>query len=133
MIDIESKIYTPIAEALREQYPGILVSGEYVNAPSKFPYVSIVEQDNYPTESHMDNGESEKYSTVMYEVNVYSDKAGSKKTVCRNIMLTIDSMMWDRNFKRISLSPVPNLENATIYRLVARYRAETDGNIMYRR
>ena len=26
MIDVESQIYTPIAEALRAQFPGILVS-----------------------------------------------------------------------------------------------------------
>ena len=49
MIDVESQIYTPIAEALRAQFPGILVSGEYVNAPTRFPYVSLVEQDNYTT------------------------------------------------------------------------------------
>lgn len=33
MIDIESKVYTPIAEQLREKYPGIDVAGEYINAP----------------------------------------------------------------------------------------------------
>lgn len=38
MIDVESQIYTPIAEALRAQFPGILISGEYVNAPTRFPY-----------------------------------------------------------------------------------------------
>ena len=48
MIDVESQIYTPIAEALRAQFPGILVSGEYVNAPTRFPYVSLVEQDTTP-------------------------------------------------------------------------------------
>lgn len=46
MIDIESKVYTPIAEQLREKYPGIDVAGEYINAPPKFPHASIVEQDN---------------------------------------------------------------------------------------
>ena len=35
--------------------------------------------------------------------------------------------------RRISLSPVPNMKNATIYRLVARYKAETDGTNLYRR
>ena len=34
MIDIENQIYTPIAAALREKFPGISVSGEYVIAPS---------------------------------------------------------------------------------------------------
>ena len=128
MIDVESQIYTPIAEALRAQFPGILVSGEYVNAPTRFPYVSLVEQDNYTTEAHMDS-----VDTLMYEVNVYSDKAGGKKSVCRKIMRFVDDLMYAKNFRRISLSPVPNLENATIYRLVARYKSETDGTTLYRR
>lgn len=133
MIDIERQVYTPIAEALRKQFKGITVSGEYVNAPSKFPYVSIIEQDNYTTTSHLDSGDEERFATVMYEVNVYSDKSGSKKSVCREIMGFIDKMLYARNFTRISLSPIPNLENGTIYRLNARYRAETDGKNIYRR
>lgn len=132
MIDIERQIYTPIADALRKQFRGISVSGEYVNAPAKFPYVSIIEQDNYMSTNRLDSGSSEKFATVMYEVNVYSDKAGSKKSVCREIMGAVDEMLYKRNFTRISLSPVPNMENGTIYRLVARYKAETDGNAMYR-
>lgn len=132
MIDIEKLIYTPIADALRKRFKGIAVSGEYVNAPSKFLYVSIVEQDNYMTVSQMDSSPSERLATVMYEVNVYSDKTGSKKAVCREIMGVIDEMLYRKNFTRISLSPVPNMENGTIYRLTARYRAETDGKIMYR-
>lgn len=133
MIDIEKLVYTPIAESLRKRFKGITVSGEYVNAPPKFPYVSIVEQDNYMSTNRMDSGGREKFATVMYEVNVYSDKAGSKKSVCREIMGSVDEMLYKQNFTRISLSPVPNMENGTIYRLVARYRAETDGNNIYRR
>ena len=133
MIDIEKLIYTPIAEALRKRFKGIAVSGEYVNAPPKFPYVSIVEQDNYMSANRLDSSDREKFSTLMYEVNVYSDKAGGKKSVCRKIMRFVDDLMYAKNFRRISLSPVPNLENATIYRLVARYKAETDGTTLYRR
>nr|DAH49200.1 MAG TPA: hypothetical protein [Caudoviricetes sp.] len=83
--------------------------------------------------NRLDSSDREKFSTLMYEVNVYSDKAGSKKSVCREIMGVIDEMLYKRNFTRISLSPVPNMENGTIYRLVARYRAETDGGKIYRR
>lgn len=133
MTDIEKLIYTPIAEALRKRFPGISVSGEYVNSPAKFPYVSIIEQDNYMSANRLDSSDREKFSTLMYEVNVYSDKAGSKKSACREIMGVIDEMLYKRNFTRISLSPVPNMENGTIYRLVARYRAETDGGTIYRR
>ncbi len=132
MIDIENQIYTPIAKALRSKFPGIIVSGEYINAPPDFPYVSIVEQDNYTTQAHMDSG-SVEFSTLMYEVNVYSNKSVGKKAACREIITFIDNLMYSKNFRRISLSPVPNMENATIYRLVARYKAETDGTNLYRR
>lgn len=132
MIDIEREVYTPIVETLRKRFPGISVSGEYVNSPAKFPYVSIVEQDNYTTKERLDSSQKERYATVMYEVNVYSNKAGKKKTVCREIMGVISEMLYRKNFIRTFMSPVPNLENGTIYRLVARYKAETDGNTMYR-
>lgn len=132
MTDIENQIYTPIAKALRGKFPGVIVSGEYVNAPPDFPYVSIVEQDNYTTQAHIDSGDVE-FSTLMYEVNVYSNKSVGKKAVCREIITFIDNLMYSKNFRRISLSPVPNMGNATIYRLVARYKAETDGTNLYRR
>lgn len=133
MIDVEAKIYTPIAAALREAFSDIEVSGEYVKAPSEFPFVSMVEADNYPTLAHMDNGETEKYATLMYEINVYSNKSVGKKSECKAIMQLIDSLMYRMNFTRLSLAPIPNLDNATIYRMTARYRAETDGTTIYRR
>ncbi len=133
MIDVEAKVYSPIAAALRAAYSGISVSGEYVNAPSSFPAVTIVEQDNYMTLDKLSTSDDEEFATVMYEVNVYSNKSGGKKSECRAIMDTIDKMMYFRNFTRIAMSPVPNLNDATIYRMTARYRAETDGTNFYRR
>lgn len=133
MIDIESRVYTPIAEQLREKYPGIDVAGEYINAPPKFPHASIVEQDNYTAANRLDSSESERYSVLMYEVNVYSNKTGESKSECRSILSEIDKMMYAMNFTRISVTPVPNMDSASIYRLVARYRAETDGKTLFRR
>lgn len=133
VIDIEPTVYTAIAKELRKRFTGINVSEEYIDTPAKFPYVSIEERDNYPTVKHLDSSNAERYATVMYEVNVYSDKAGKKKTVCREIMGVIDKMLYGKNFTRISMSPVPNLGNGTIYRLTARYEAVTDGKNSYRK
>lgn len=132
MIDIESQVFTPIAQEIRSQFPGSFVTGEYVKAPSKFPHISIVESDNYISLNRRDTSDTERYSTVMYEVNVYSNKSTGKKTECRQIMGIIDHMMCARNFTRLSMTPVPNLEDATIYRITARYRAETDGTKLFR-
>jgi hypothetical protein len=125
-------VFTPIARAIRNEFPGAFVTGEYVRVPSSFPHVSIVESDNYMTGRHLDSSDEEKFSTVMYEVNVYSNKATGKKNECKYIIGLIDHMMYARNFTRLSLNPVPNLEDATIYRITARYRAETDGTTLYR-
>ena len=132
MIDIENQVFTPIAQEVRSQFTGAFVTGEYVKAPHAFPHVSIVEADNYTSLNHRDNATTEKYGTIMYEVNVYSNKQSGKKTECKQIMELIDSMMFARNFTRLSLTPVPNMEDSTIYRLTARYRAETDGTRIFR-
>lgn len=133
MIDIESQVYTPIAVGLRTEFPGIDVSGTYVKAPSAFPHVSIVEADNFMPRQYLDTSDTERFAEVMYEVNVYSNKVSGKKSECKAVMAYIDAQMYAKNFVRISLSPVPNLDNATIYRMTARYRAVTDGENLYRR
>lgn len=133
MIDVESKVYTPIAVALRDAFSGIFVSGEYVKAPSSFPHVSLVEMDNYTSADRLDTADEERFSTLMYEVNVYSNKTSGKKSECKKIIGFIDNLMYKMNFKRLSLAPVPNMDDATIYRMTARYRVETDGENFYRR
>lgn len=132
MIDIENRVFTPIAQAVRAEFSGASVTGEYVRAPSRFPHVSITESDNYMTLQHLDSADAEKYATIMYEINVYSNKASGKKSEAKAIMALIDQMMYSLNFVRIAMTPVPNLEDSTIYRITARYRAETDGTRLFR-
>lgn len=131
MIDCENEVYTRIARVLREKFPGINITGEYMKAPSSFPHVSITQSDNSAVSEKM-TGNAEM-AQVMFEINVYSNKTGGKKTECKTIAKVIDEVLFGMNFKRLALTPVPNLEDATIYRIVARYRAMTDGQYFYRR
>lgn len=130
MIDCENEVYTRIAEALRSDFPEINVSGEYANIPSAFPHVSFVQSDNKTVKGS--TGIDKEMAEVMFEVNVYSNKKTGRKTECKQIIKKIDDVMFSMNFRRLSLTVVPNLENATIYRLVARYSAWTDGQYFYR-
>ena len=131
MIDCENEVYTRVATVLREKFPGIDIAGDYVKAPSSFPHVSITQSDNAVISGRMTG--SAEMAQVMFEVNVYSNKAEGKKTECKTIMNEIDKTLFAMNFKRMALTPVPNMEDATIYRLVARYRVATDGTHFYRR
>lgn len=128
-----AKIFDPIAKELRSEYQGIYVTGEYVDAPPQFPAVSIVEADNYLDYEKASTKADEEFSIVMYEVEVYTNLEKGKQMQAREILSTIDAILYDLNFTRLSMTPVPNLANTSIYRLVARYRAETDGTTLYRR
>ena len=131
MIDCENEVYTRIAEVLREKFQGINLSGEYVNAPSAFPHVSITQSDNSVI-SDKTTGITEM-AQVMFEVNVYSNKTSGKKSECKAIVKQIDKILFSMNFRRMAMTPIPNMEDATIYRIVARYRVATDGKTFYRR
>ncbi len=130
MIDCENEVYTRIARVLRDKFPGINIAGEYVNAPSSFPHVSITQSDNSVVSEQMTG--SAEMAQVMFEINIYSNKADGRKTECKAIAKVIDDVMFRMNFKRMALTPIPNMEDATIYRIVARYRAMTDGKYFYR-
>lgn len=131
MIDIENEVYTRVANAVRSEHGATSITGEYVPVPSSFPHVSIVEVDNY--NARLDSSDEEQYSTVTYEINIYSNKRTGKKSECKAIAQLIDKTMYSMNFRRRTLSPVPNMNDATIYRMVARYRAVTNGDLIFRR
>jgi hypothetical protein len=127
VIDIESEVFTHVANTLRSQFPGIFVSGEYVTAPTKFPAVTIIEMDNSLYARTKDLEGNENHSVLMYEVNVYSNLASGKKTQCKSIMALVDNKMQELGFARVGCSPValPNTDTS-IYRMIARYRAVVD-------
>ena len=76
----------------------------------------------------------ENHAQVLYEVNVYSNKTSGKKAECKAIIALIDSKMEALGFTRTLMNPVPNEEDATVYRMVARYRAIVSKNkTIYRR
>lgn len=121
MINIEEEIFNDVATEVRSKYPKIYMVGEYVKSPTSFPFVSLIEQDNYVYTKTQTSLNDENHCQVMYEVNVYSNKIKGKKTECKEIMALIDSVMLHKGFTRTMLQPIPNIDDATIYRIVARY------------
>ena len=133
MIDCENEVYTRIATLLRKCFPEIDISSEYVNSPSSFPHVSIIQSDCYPIPGKQDTSLKDNMEMVRFDIEIYSNKAEGKKTECKTIAKAIDDLLYSMNFTRTAMTPVPNMEDATIYRIVARYRVATDGKYFYRR
>ena len=128
MIDIENAVFNRVATRVREVFPDISMAGEYVKSPPSFPAVSLVEMDNSTRIETVASGSSENHANVMYEVNVYSNKTVGKKSECKAIIALIDEEMLAIGFARATLTPVPNENDSTIYRMVGRYRAAVSSN-----
>lgn len=134
MIDVENEIFNKVSTSVRAKFPSANITGEYVKSPSSFPHISLEEADNSVFANTQTSTEYENHGVLLYEVNVYSNKISGKKTECKEIMSLIDDEMSSIGFTRTLLQPIPNMDNATIYRMTARYTAIISKNKMiYRR
>ena len=123
MIDVENEIFNAIATVVRNAYPSAFVSGEYVRTPSRFPHVSLIEMSNVAYDKTQSSGGLENHASLMYEVNIYSNKTSGKKSECKAIAALIDNEFATLGFSRTMLQPIPNMDDATIYRMTGRYTA----------
>lgn len=134
MIDVENEIYDLVASEVRDQFLRIYMTGEHVPAPPSFPCASVVEVDNTPVRRTQSADSSENHATVLYEVNIYSNKKAGKKRECKAIAAVIDGVFNHLGFERIMLRPVENVADGTIYRMIGRYRAVvSEKKVIYRR
>ena len=123
MISIDSEVITAVRDAITEAHGKCFVSGEYLRSVSELPAVSILEMNNYVPTRAIDSGTVENYAEIMYQIDVYSADRSTKKSSARELMKTADEVMIGMGFRRISLNPLPNVNNATIFRMTARYQA----------
>jgi len=130
MIDCENEVYTRVATALRGSYSGIDITGDYVNIPSGFPHVSIVQIDNRTVKDK--TTDTAEMARVVFQMDIYANDKSGKKATAKAIAKTIDDEMFRMNFRRTGLDPNPNRDDLTIFRLTARYEGETDGKNFYR-
>ena len=122
MIDYEAKVFQACADAFHATYPNGYITPEYVPQPPKFPAVSVVEMDNNVDERAIDNGSVENAVNVMYQVDVYSNLNTGKKAQTKAIVALIDEVLAQHRFVRTFCNPIQNMNDATIYRMTARYR-----------
>lgn len=133
MNSIESEIFSKVYTKLNTTYgqDAIYVTSEYDPVPPQLPCVYLYEADNFNAGFDSDN--TEVITGVAYTVEVYSNKQNGKKSEAKGIMATIDSVLTPLGFTRTFMQQIPNMADATIYRLTARYSAAVIGNTIYRR
>ena len=128
MIDYLNEIFTSVATKVREEHPGITMTGEYTRQPSKFPTATLDEIENVTVDSLEDSSSDETFSGLTYRLQVFSNKQSGKKAEARAIFATADQVLRGLGFRRMTYSTTPEIYESTIYSITATYEAIADVN-----
>ena len=119
MIDVSNEIFNTLATTLRFAYEEIQVKGEYDPNPAHFPCVTIDEVSNTPT--HLDSAERNKYASVVYRVQIFSNKPAGKRAEARAIYKTVEEAFMSLGLFAKSYTSTPTVYNAEIYSITATF------------
>lgn len=130
MIDYSNEVFSVVAKDLRSLYSGIQVIGEYVEAPAKFPTVTLDEINNVPV--HLDSGATNKFARVSYRCQVFCNGEG-KRQKARSIYNTVDRILMGKGLFAKSYTTTPAIYNSEIYCITATYEGVIgEDGVIYR-
>ena len=124
MIDIEAELFHRVVDEVRSKYDwgsSVTFYNDVPYAVQKFPCVTITERDNRTVEQSMDSSLTERHAVLDYEVNVYSNATSKRKAEAKAIMSAVDDVFIHLGFRRRILEALPEPEDWSIFRLLARY------------
>lgn len=134
MIDEEINIFNILRDSIKMFYPKCEVSSNfYTTQPTTFPAVSIIELENIPVQEQYDSGDEEKFATVTYQVDAYSNLTASAKNQVKHLLNIASSEMYALNGDRTAYT-ITNMADGTITRATVRYVLQVDNKSnLYRR
>lgn len=134
MIDIENEVFDYVYSHIMEDFPDLYMTGEYEVAPAKLPCLYLFEADNSVRRDTISSSSVENFADVMMEAQIFSNKSPGKKQECKDILQALDGLMAILGFRRTMKQVVPNMLDATVCRMVARYEGTVSRDkIIYRR
>jgi len=136
MIDIESKVFDTIFNAVKDSYPKADITTGYDEKTATFPCVVVYEVDNVPYQRTNTDNCAENYSRISYEVSIYTDNVNHAKTEGKAIFEIVDTALQELKFRRLRKNRPLNI-NRTVFRQYGRWEVivgkpvEVDGNTVY--
>lgn len=121
MIDIENAVFTLVAEAVELAFPGIQCVSEIVDAPARFPTLSIREADNAVYRKTLDGDQTEHHALQVFEVDAFSNEEAGGKAQCKAVIQAADLLLVKLGFTRTAYGFTRNADNR-ISRATARYQ-----------
>ena len=110
MIDFSNEIFTHIFNKIKEKHgKKVKVIGEHVDIPDSFPCVTVDEIKNIPYK--LDSG-AQKYASITYRVQVFSNKQTGKRAEAREIYKTVSDTLYELNLIGKTYRTSPDLYNS---------------------
>ena len=120
MIDVENLVFDTVYSGFATQKPGVEVNKGFIEETATFPCVVVRETNNVPVKSMNTDDCAENFTRVTYQVDVYSDKDGTARSECRELLKVADDIMQSMKFYRTHMSEPLNISRS-IFRQYARY------------
>ena len=120
MIDVENLVFNTVFDGVRAVFPDIAVTKGFIEESATFPSVVVRETNNVPVQNMNTDECAENYTRITYQVDIYSDKAGTARSECRDLLKLVDGIMQGMKFRRTHMSEPLNVKR-TIFRQYARY------------
>lgn len=120
MINIESKVFDTVFNAVTAIYPNADVTTGFDEKTTIFPCVVVEETDNAAFRKTITDDCAENHARIIYEISVYTDNANNAKTIGKNILEIVDDAMQSLKFRRNRKNKPLNIAR-TIFRQYARY------------
>lgn len=100
-----------------------------MDAPTRLPAVSITQIDSSVVK-RMSTLKIENADYVQFQIDAYDNTIGYKKQKTKEILADIDEIMCSLGFTRMESNQLPNLADASIYHMFARYEAIVDTDLI---
>lgn len=122
MQEVITDIFDSVYNAVTAEFPNADLATGYVNQPSSFPHVQMWEESNTTPRLGMNLGGDECFSNVVVHFE-YFDNAlnGMSMENVKKIAQIVDPIMRRFGYRRTYYAPVPNFDDASVYREIARY------------
>lgn len=120
MIDVENLVIDTVINGVQTVYPNLPVTQGFIEKNATFPCIVVRETNNAPVQRMDTDDCAENYARLTYQVDIYSDKAGTARSECRELLNLVDGIMQSMKFRRINMSEPLNVKRS-IFRQYARY------------
>lgn len=122
MIDVMTDIFNSVYDAITAEFPDADLADHYVNQPATFPHLQMWKESDTTPRSGVNLSGDECFSNLVIHFEGFDNILdGVGKENVEKMFSILDPVMRLMGYRRTYCAPVPNYNDASVYREIARY------------